>query len=156
MPALKKLLVVYHSETGTTQKLAEAVMKGIKQQSCSNVITSVEDPLSVDFKKVLETDAIILGTSENFGYMSGALKHFFDSIYYPCLGKKQGLAYGLFIKAGTDGSGALSSVKRIINGLAWREVIEPKIIVGKVSRDDLIQCKEFGATIAAGLDAGLF
>ena len=85
-----------------------------------------------------------------------SLKYFFDRIYYPCLEETQGLPYALFIKAGNDGSGALSSVRRIVTGLRWREVQAPLIVQGEVNAQTLADCRELGMALAAGLEAGLF
>ena len=88
--------------------------------------------------------------------MSGALKYFFDRIYYTCLEETQGLPYALFIKAGNDGDGALSSVHRIVTGLRWREVQAPLVVKGDINAQSLIDCRELGMALAAGLEAGLF
>jgi multimeric flavodoxin WrbA len=88
--------------------------------------------------------------------MSGALKYFFDRIYYPCLEHTQGLPYALFIKASQDGQGARTSVERIVTGLRWRAVQAPLIVVGELGPDHLDAAHDLGLTLAAGLDAGLY
>ena len=88
----------------------------------------------------LKIDGYIFGTPENFGYMSGALKYFFDRIYYPCLDKVGGRPYALFVRAGNDGSGALSSISRIVTGLAIKEVQEPVLIAGDFDESRLPGC----------------
>jgi hypothetical protein len=88
--------------------------------------------------------------------MNGALKDFFERIYYPCLDHCQGLPWAMFVKAGNDGAGAQSSIRRIVQGLRWREVIEPAVCVGQPKPDDLARFEQFGMTMAAGLDAGIF
>ena len=104
----------------------------------------------------MRADGLILGTTENFGYMSGALKDFFDRSYYPCLDHTQGRPYGLFVRAGNDGLGALQSIERIVAGLRWRSVADP-VIAAKTFRDEYIErCEELGMTLAAGLEAGVF
>ena len=105
---------------------------------------------------VLWANGIILGTTENFGYMSGAIKDFFERIYYPCLEKTEGLPYSLFIRAGNDGAGARTSMERIIKGLAWKAVQEPLICSGDYREEFLASCEELGMTMAAGLEAGIF
>lgn len=105
---------------------------------------------------LLWADAFILGTPENFGYMSGAAKYFLDRVYYDCEGKIDGMAYALFIRAGNDGSGAISSIRRILTGLAVKEVQEPVLIVGEFDDTRLTECEELGLTLAAGLEAGVF
>ena len=113
-------------------------------------------PLQAGPSDVLWCHGLILGTTENFGYMSGALKDFFDRIYYPCLEATQGRPYALFIRAGNDGSGARSSVERIVTGLKWRAVAQPVIAAGEFTAAHVAQCEELGMTLAAGLEAGIF
>ena len=104
----------------------------------------------------MHRQGILLGTPENFGYMSGAMKYFFDHIYYPCLEHTQGLPYGVFIRAGNDGRGALMSVERIVAGLRWKLVCEPVIAAGELSPWHFEACESLGTTLAAGLEAGVF
>ncbi len=153
---MKTLLIVYHSQSGGTASMAEAVIAGARDEAAGNVDVQVRDALSATPADVLAADGIILGTPENFGYMSGALKVFLERVYYPCLEHTQGRPYALFIKAGNDGSGARTSVERIIMGLRWRAVQEPLVVVGAVTDSDLTACRELGLALAAGLDAGLF
>jgi multimeric flavodoxin WrbA len=101
-------------------------------------------------------NALILGTPENFGYMSGALKDFFDRIYYPCLEHTRGMPYALFVKSSTDGQGAVSSVQRIVAGLAWREVQPPLVVTGNLEDAHLEAAHELGMSIAAGLEIGMY
>lgn len=105
---------------------------------------------------LLWCDALILGTPENFGYMSGALKDFFDRTYYPAGDKLEGLPVAIFICAGNDGTGALNSIRRIIKGFPFQEVQDPLICQGSVSDDMLSQCRELGMGMAAGIEAGIF
>ncbi len=153
---MKHLLLVHHSQTGSTAAMAQAVLDGARDPTIENVELRVASPLAADLEDLRWADAIILGTPENFGYMSGALKYFFDHIYYPALDHTQGLPYALFIKAGNDGSGAANAVHRIVTGLRWREVQAPLIVVGDIDAKALAACRELGMVLAAGLDAGLF
>ena len=152
----KQLLIVGHVPSPNIQTLRDAVERGARHPDIEGVEVNALSPFDATPEHVKAADAIILGTTENLGYMSGALKDFFDRIYYPCLDHTQGLGYGLFIKAGNDGQGALSAVTRIITGLAWRALTEPVIVVGELKPNDLEQARELGRTIAAGLEAGLF
>ena len=138
---MKHLLLVHHSQTGTTATMAQAVMDGARDAAIEGVELRAASPLVADVEDLRWADAVILGTPENFAYMSGALKYFFDRIYYPCLEETQGLPYALFIKAGNDGSGALSSVRRIVTGLRWREVQPPLIVQGEVNAQALAACR---------------
>ncbi len=153
---MKHLLMVYHSQSGSTEAMAEAVIEGASDPAIEGVDLRVLTPLDASVDDVLWSDGIILGTPENFGYMSGALKYFFDHIYYPCLEHTQGLPYVLFVKAGNDGSGAVASIERLVTGLRWREVQEPIVVVGDVQPAQIEACRELGMALAAGLEAGLF
>jgi multimeric flavodoxin WrbA len=88
--------------------------------------------------------------------MSGAMKYFLDRAYYPCEGKLAGKPYALFVRAGNDGSGALTSIRRILSGLSVREVQDPVMMVGEFDPLRLAECRELGLTLAAGLEAGVF
>ena len=136
--------------------MAQAVIRGANHADIEDVEVRVRDALEATQDDVLWADGYIFGTPENFGYMSGALKYFFDRIYYPCLDKIGGRPYSLFIRAGNDGSGALVSISRIVTGLAIREVQEPVLIAGEFDETRLVECEELGMAMAAGLEAGIF
>jgi multimeric flavodoxin WrbA len=116
----------------------------------------VRHALEAEVDDVRWCEAIILGTPANFGYMSGALKHFFDTVYYPCLDHTRGLPYCLFVKGSTDTDGAVAAVHKIVQGLAWKEVQPPIAVTGDLTDEDLASCVELGQTIAAGLELGLY
>lgn len=152
----KHLLIVYHSQSGSTEQMAQAVIRGATSPDIDGVEVRVRTALDADAADLLWADGFILGTPENFGYMSGALKYFLDRVYYPCEGKVNGRPWALFVRAGNDGSGAISSVRRILTGLAVREVQEPILISGEFDEARLGECEELGLTLAAGLEAGVF
>jgi multimeric flavodoxin WrbA len=156
MSKLKHLLIVYHSQSGSTSRMAEAVIRGANHEEIDNVEVRVRNALEATEHDVMWADGYVFGTPENFGYMSGALKYFFDRIYYPCLDKIGGRPYSLFVRAGNDGSGALSSISRIVAGLALREVQDPVLIAGEFEQARLVECEELGMSMAAGLEAGIF
>lgn len=152
----KHLLIVYHSQSGSTERMAEAVVRGAQSPDVSGVEVRVKAALEADADDLLWADGFILGTPENFGYMSGAMKYFLDRIFYPCEGELSGRPWALFVRAGNDGSGAITSVRRILAGLAVREVQEPLLLVGEFDEARLKDCEELGLTMAAGLEAGVF
>jgi multimeric flavodoxin WrbA len=102
---------------------------------------------------VLAADGYILGTSANIGYMSGALKHFFDQIYYPCLDSTVRRPYAAYVHGNSDTTGAVRAIESIATGLSWERVFRPVTVVGEPSKADLEACWELGATVAAGLSA---
>ena len=152
----KHLLIVYHSQSGTTRTMADAVIKGAKNPDINGVEIQVRDALEASADDVLWADGLLLGTPENFGYMSGAIKYFLDRIYYPCEDKIDGMPYALFVCAGNDGSGAINSITRILKGLAIKQIQEPVLIVGDVDDSQLKECEELGMIMAAGLESGIF
>lgn len=156
MTETRRLLVVAHSPSENTRRLSEAVLRGARAPEITGVETLLRPPLEAVPEDVLAAQAIILGTTENLGYMSGALKDFFDRIYYPCLERKQGLPYMLYIRAGMDGTGTSRAVERITTGLRWRAV-QPHLICRGAFREEFVgQCEELGTLMAAGLEAGIF
>jgi len=152
----KHLLIVYHSQSGTTGRMAESVIRGATCNDVDGVEVRAKTALDADADDLLWADGFILGTPENFGYMSGAMKYFLDRVYYPCEGKLGGRPWALFVRAGNDGTGAISSIRRILTGLAVREVQEPVLISGDFDEARLVECEELGLTMAAGLEAGVF
>ena len=152
----KHLLIVYHSQSGTTSQMADAVIRGARSPGIGNVEVCTRTALDATAADLLWCDAFLLGTPENFGYMSGAMKYFLDRSYYGCLDKIDGRPYALFVRAGNDGTGAIASLRRILNGLAVREVQKPVLIAGEFDAARLVECEELGMTMAAGLEAGVF
>ncbi len=153
---MSNLLVVSRVPSANTQALTDAVLRGARHADVTGIQVRHIPPLQAQPEDVQWGDALILGTTENFGYMSGALKDFFDRIYYPCLERTEGLPYALFIRAGLDGQGTRTAVERIVTGLKWRAVQAPVILQGEFQKAFLAQCEELGLTMAAGLEAGIF
>ena len=152
---LRNLLIIYHSQDGSTTKMAEAVLEGANHK---DIDVDVKMVLAKDayLEDLLWADGLILGTPENFGYMSGALKDFFDRTYYPAEGKVEGLPYCVFICAGNDGAGALRSIRRIVKGFPFKEVQDPIVSQGELEGDVLKACEEMGMYMAAGIENGIF
>jgi len=151
----KKLLIVAHAPSPNTLKLRNAVAAGASHSDIENVEVTVLAPLDTGPDDVLACNAIILGTTENLGYMSGALKDFFDRCYYPCLEKTQGLPFTFYIRAGHDGTGTRRAIDSITTGLRWKLVQEPLLCRGNYADKFEQQCEELGLYIAASLDNGL-
>lgn len=151
----KHLLIVAHIPSGNTRRLRDAVVTGAGNPDIAGVALRVLNPFEAAPDDVLWSDAIILGTTENLGYMSGALKDFFDRIYYPCLERTQGKPYALYIRAGQDGTGTRRGIETIVTGLRWRAAREPLICRGEFQERFVADCEELGAAMAASLEAGI-
>ena len=152
----RHLLVVSHSRSGGTQALTDAFVAGATHDDIDGVEVRVLRAPEAGADDVRWADAVAIGTPENFGYMSGLVKDFLERIYYEVVDETPGLPYVLYVKASTDGSGAVRSVERIVTGLRWKAVQPAFVLVGDVRADDLAQCTELGMTIAAGLSAGIY
>lgn len=151
---MKTLLIVFHTGGVKTAQMAEAVERGARSESGINVI--VKRCADAGPEDLLAADGLILGTPENFGYMSGMMKDFLERVFYACEGKVNGRPWALFVGAGQDGSGAVSSVERIILGLRLKKALEPVVVVKELQAIHLTQCEEMGAALAAGLAMGVF
>ncbi len=155
MPDNKHLLIVAHNPSPNTQKLVDATLRGATNEDIDGVDVKHIPPLQATADDVLWADAIILGTTENFGYMSGALKDFFDRIYYPCIEQTEAMPFALYIRAGLDGTGTRIAVGKITTGLSWKTVQEPIILQGEYKTEFEAQCEELGMLVAASLEAGI-
>lgn len=154
MTARKRLLIVAHAPSPNIAAMRDAMLDGARE--IVDVETRVRAALDDVCEDVLVAEAILLLTPENLGYMSGALKDFFDRIYYPCLDRTAGTPYALCVRAGNDGEGASRAVARIVTGLRWRPFREPLVCRGAWRADFIDQCRELGLLAAAGLDADVF
>lgn len=151
----KHLLIVAHVPSDNTRRLRDAVVRGATGPDISGVELRTLIPFEAKPEDVLWADAVILGTTENLGYMSGALKDFFDRVYYPCLELTQGKPYAAYIRAGHDGTGTKRGIETIVTGLRWRAARDPLICRGEWRETFVGQCEELGALMAASLEAGV-
>ncbi len=150
---MKTLLIVYHTGGAKTAQMAGAVERGARAEE--NVKVVVKRCAEAGPEDLLAADGLILGTPENFGYMSGMMKDFLERIFYACEGKVEGRPWALFVGAGQDGTGAVSSVERIVTGLRLKKISEPIVVVKELKPGQLAACEELGAAMAAGLAAGI-
>lgn len=155
MEHLKHLLIVAHAPSINTRKMVESLIKGATDYEASNINVTYLPPLDTTPEDILAADAVILGTTENLGYMSGALKDFFDRCYYPCLDTKQGLPCAAYIRAGHDGTGTCKALESITTGLRWRWVQPPMICRGEFQESFVDDCYELGMCMAAALSEGI-
>lgn len=151
----KHLLIVAHNPSPNTQKLVDATLSGARNPDVETVEVRYVPPLQATADDVLWADAIILGTTENFGYMSGALKDFFDRIFYPCLEHTEAMPYAAYIRAGLDGTGTRIAIEKITAGLKWKAVQAPMILHGDYKKGFEQQCEELGLLMAASLESGI-
>ena len=132
------------------------MLEGARLKEIEGVETTAQSPFDTAPDHVLAADAVLLLTTENLGYMSGALKDFFDRCYYPLLDRTDALPTGLLVRAGHDGTGTCRAVTSITGGLRWKTVHEPIVCRGKWDPTFLDQAKDLGSFMAAGLEAGIF
>ncbi|WP_169393074.1 MULTISPECIES: flavodoxin family protein [Psychrobacter] len=151
----KTLLIIVHLPSDNTQKLAEAALEGATHSDI-DINTILKSPQTTYPEDVLNADAILLGTTENLGYMSGLTKDFFDRCYYPVLEQKQGLPFAVYIRAGFDGTGTLRAIQTITTGLRWNRVQEPLILKGDWQLGFIDEVKALAMTLALGLETGIY
>ncbi len=151
---MTKILIIYHSQTGHTEQMAEAVAEGAKTIEHTEVILKKAAEATLD--DLLACNGLAIGTPENFGYMSGMIKDFFDRTYESAQDKVFRKPYVVFISAGNDGTGALRAIERIALGYKFKNVYHPVIAKGKVTAEILEQCREMGGTLAGGCALGIY
>jgi hypothetical protein len=149
------LLIVHHTPSPALHTLFEAVRSGATDPQIAGVDVVVRPALTATALDVLPADGYLLGTPANLGYISGALKHFFDQIYYPCLTATVGRPYGLYVHGNDDTTGAVKAVEKITTGLRWRMAQAPVEVIGEPRRADVDACWELGAAVSAILAEGL-
>lgn len=157
--ARRQLLVLSHSRTGSTARLRDAVLAGIGD-AAGSIEPVVLDVVDAELVHVVGAAGLVLCTPARFGALAGLSKDFFERIY-PWFDEvpdvRPGLAYALVVRGASDADGAVRDVHRIATGLRWREVVAPVMAVGpEVTVDHLEAARETGATVAAGIDAGLW
>lgn len=148
---MPRLLIVHHTPSPSTQALFEAVLAGATHPDVEGVEVVRRAALAATVPDVLEADGYLLGTPANLGSMSGALKHFFDTVYYPCLDATRGRPFGYWIHGTSDTSGTERQLLSITTGLAWEKAAGPVISTGEPDKKTLAACTELGGTLAATL-----
>jgi multimeric flavodoxin WrbA len=142
-----RVLVVHHSPSPATRAMLEAAVAGLHQDGL-DVEVIVRPALTCSPVEALEADALVLGTPANMGYMSGALKHFFDQLYYVGLDVMAGRPYGLWVHGDNDATGAVRSVETFADALQWRKVAEPVRVIGQPDGAQRAALGELAATVA--------
>jgi NAD(P)H-dependent FMN reductase len=146
---MPRLLIVHHTPSPALEAMFEAAADGARTDEIEGVDVVVRPALTASAVDVLAADGFLLGTPANIGYMSGALKHFFDGIYYPCLEATRRRPYGLYVHGASDTGGAVRAVESITAGLRWRAVRPPVCVTGTPDQQGLQACWELGALLAA-------
>lgn len=152
---MSTLLVVHHTPSPATRELLEAVLAGARDPEVSGVEVLVRPALGATVTDVLGADGYLFGTTANFGYMSGALKHFFDTVYYPVLDHVAGRPYGLWVHGNDDTTGAVSAVERIAGGLGLTKSAEVLTVTGGITGCVREGAYELGGTLAALVSGGV-
>jgi multimeric flavodoxin WrbA len=163
---LKHLLIVYHSLTGGTRQMAQAAARGAAREPA--VTVTLATAAETGAEAMLKADGYLFACPENLAAMSGQMKDFFDRTYYPVLDRIQGRPYATLICAGSDGTNAVRQIERIATGWRLKAIADPIIVCTHaqtpeailrpkiIDATELARCEELGATIAAGLDLGIF
>jgi len=165
-PRVKTLLIVYHTQTGGTLQMAQAAAAGARAEP--EVRVALLHAAAVHTAQVLNADGYVFATPENLAAISGQMKDFFDRTYYGALDRIEGRPYAALVCAGSDGRNAVQQIERIATG--WRlKQIAPALIVctqaqtpeqilapKQIAPGQLQRCEELGATLAAGMAAGIF
>ncbi|MCG5433825.1 flavodoxin [Mycobacterium sp. MYCO198283] len=148
---MSTLLVVHHTPSPGTRELLEAVLAGARDPEISGVDVVLRPALAATLPDMLDADGYLFGTTANFGYMSGALKHFFDSVYYPSLDHVAGRPYGLWVHGNNDTVGAVTAVERLATGLALTKAADVLEVTSGIDAAIRDRAYELGGTLAATL-----
>ena len=149
---MSRLLVVHHTPSPATRDLLEAVLAGTRDPEITGVEVLVRPALAATVSDMLGAEGYLFGTTANFGYMSGALKHFFDTVYYPVLDHVAARPYGLWVHGNDDTAGAVSAVERIAGGLGLAKSADVLTVTSAVDAAVRERAHELGGTLAAVLD----
>lgn len=150
---MSTLLIVHHTPSPNLEAMFDAVVAGASAEEIEGVEVVRRPALVAAAADVLAADGYLLGTTANLGYMSGALKHFFDQVYYPCRDATRGRPFGYYVHGGGDLAGTVRGIESITTGLGWEQSAAPVTLTGTPSKAGLEACWELGATVAAGLMA---
>lgn len=148
---MSTLLIVHHTPSPATRELLESVLAGARDPDINGVEVEVRPALAATLPDMLAADGYLFGTTANFGYMSGALKHFFDTVYYPSLDHVAGRPYGLWVHGNNDTVGAVNAVEKLATGLGLEKVADVLDVAGTADAAVRERAYELGGTLAATL-----
>ncbi|MEV0982995.1 NAD(P)H-dependent oxidoreductase [Brevibacterium sp. NPDC049920] len=146
---MSTVLLVHHSPSDATAALAEAARAGLTMPELEGVELVEKAALEATVEDVLAADAFVLGTTANFGYISGALKHFFDTTYSATREQTAGRPFSYWIHGGYDTTGAERAMESITTGYGWEKVCDPVVFTGEVTEEHTAAVTEMAATVAA-------
>jgi hypothetical protein len=152
----KSLLIIAHAPSFNTIALAAAAQAGAAHPDVGDVRSRLASPFDITPDDLRGVDGLLLGTTENIGYMAGATKDMFDRCYNEWLGMTEGVAVGIYIRAGLDGTATKRALEGIVGAQRWRLVAPPLILHGNWSDAYPGEVEELAMGMAAGLDAGIF
>jgi multimeric flavodoxin WrbA len=150
----KNILLIYHTQGGHTKMLVDACGVGIRKEK--DIVLQCKSAKNSTIEDVLWANGIIIATPEYFGYMSGAIKDFFDRTYYNARAKEVCLPYCLIVCCENDGTGAERNIETIAKGYVLKKHLDTLIIKEHEIKDRLEESSDFGQTFAAGLSMGIF
>ena len=142
---MAKVLVVYHSLSGNTKKMAEAVAEGAK---AAGAAVAVKTGIEAGVDDLLGCDAVALGSPDYFSYIAGGLKDFLDRTYYPTQGKVTGKPAGVFASAGGPPAKVIGILQQALGWFKLKQVAEPVGCSGAPSAEALSGCKALGRALA--------
>ncbi|MFI7587587.1 flavodoxin family protein [Spongisporangium articulatum] len=149
---MPRLLVVHHTASPATRTLLEEVLAGANHPDLEGAVEVVDRPaLVASAVETLEADGYLLGCPANIGYMAGAMKHYLDTVYYPCLGQTDGRPLGLWVHGNDDTAGAVRALTAITGALGWKLAAEPLSVTAPIDATTRAACRDLGATLAASL-----
>ncbi len=148
---MRRLLVVHHTPSPGTREVLEAVLAGAKDPEIEGVEVVVRPALAGSVPDMLEADGYLFGTTANLGYMSGALKHFFDTVYYPSLDHVAARPYGLWVHGNNDTVGAAKAVEKVCTGMSLTKAADVLEVVGGIDAGVRERAYQLGGTLAATL-----
>ncbi|MGC6484113.1 MAG: flavodoxin family protein [Candidatus Puniceispirillales bacterium] len=150
----KTLLFIAHAPSPNTVSLRDAVRHAVETETGLRLI--IRSPFEADAEDALAADAVLIGTTENIGYMAGATKDFFDRSYNTLLEVSAGKPAAIYIRAGLDGTGSRRALEGIMTGLRWRLVAPILILHGNWQNQYPDEAAALGLGLAAGLEIGAF
>ena len=148
------LKIIYHSQSGSSARLALEAFAGAIQEE--GFETRLIRALDSSVTELSNASGLLLIASENSGYLAGGMKEFLDRIFYPAIRESLVLPYALLISAGNDGREAARQTQRILSGIPLKAVMEPLVIRGELTDNSCRRAQDFGLTMAAGLNMGIY